>query len=359
MKKTLATAIVATIVSVSAFGGSAAAIPYAGDNTQPTATPTFNAYTGVPSVGDESDFLRGKVSTGTGYVNDVKDACANGSRYTLRVYVHNGASDQKNDNGNGSSVAKNTKAKVALPTTAASKLTLNSSITASNAATATDGMTIDCGTKKVTLNYVAGSAKQYTKVGGTVPLNDSIATTGAPIGTVTPNGDVWGCWDQRVWILLTVEVKDVVETPKPVETKPVEKAPVCEEIAIVRKDRTYTVTAVKTTLNGAKITDMKINFGEGGPKDAKNLPVAHTYVKDGTYTIKAVVTTDKNTMDMTKCAQVVNITTPIVPINQVTPQQPTRLVDAGPASLAGIFAAAVAAGTIGHRVFQGRRLSRQ
>lgn len=216
IKKLTSAALAAGLVSAFALAATASAIPYSGTTTPGLNYPAFNVYTGTPSVGDESDFLRGKEEASTGYINDVNSACTNGTRYTVRVYVHNAADQNKNDGGNGPSVAKNSQVKVNLPaSTTASSFSLSSVVSASNATAVSDSMTINCGGKTVALSYVSGSAKQFTVPGGTQALNDSIVAGGAPIGTQSPNGDVWGCWDQRVWVTLTLEVKDVVVPTTP------------------------------------------------------------------------------------------------------------------------------------------------
>ena len=73
-------------------------------------------YTNTPAgIGNEADFVRLRKSTGDPKVpavqNDFSDplnaACVVGEKFDVRTYVHNGANDEFNDNGNGSSVAHN------------------------------------------------------------------------------------------------------------------------------------------------------------------------------------------------------------------------------------------------------------
>lgn len=216
----LVTAVLAAVAVKPAL-----AIPYEGDATPGLSYPAFNVYTGTPSVGDEADFFKGKVETDSTYVSDVSSACAAGTRFSLRVYVHNAANQNLNENGNGPGVAHNTKVRVSLPSNEATSFTNSAVITSSNASSVSDSMTIDCNGRKVALEYVAGTAKQFTVPGGTQSLSDSIVTTGAPIGTNSPNGDVWGCWDQRVWVTLVVTVKES-PTPPPTPPKPPVTPPV-------------------------------------------------------------------------------------------------------------------------------------
>ena len=224
-RATLVTAAVA-LISVYALSARAAAIPYTPDSTG-TTSPAFNVFTGVPQEGDESDFVRGKEETdGGASVNNVQSACKNGTRYTIRVYVHNAANQTLNNGGNGSGVARGTKVRVALPQT--TNNSISGVISANNATTVSDNMRITCANgKTVNLSYVNGSAKQFTGFTGTKALSDTIVTTGAPVGTMEPNGDVWGCFAQRVWVTLTVKVEEVPkeQPPKPEQPKPEQPKP--------------------------------------------------------------------------------------------------------------------------------------
>lgn len=347
IKKTSIAAVLALalVASVGAFGLShASAESYNGADTQPTAVPTFNSITGTPYSGDEPDFYRGKVATNEtpinpfdGYTDPLNDACKTGTVYTYRVYVHNNASDLKkdNDNGNGPSVAHNTKVKVNLPTKANTKFVSTATISASNAATVNDTMTLNCGGNEVTLNYVAGSASQYSGHSGDKALSDSIVTTGASIGTVTPNGDMWGCWDQRVWVTFEVVVKKV--TPPAPAYK-------CDVLTVTKQsDRKYDFTVNYTQKNGAEFKNATFDFGDGTtPLTTTDTTVSHTYAKDGNYNAKVSVTFTANDKDYTVTG---NDCAAPVAINQ--PQTPTELPSTGPGSTVAIFAgvAIIAAGT--------------
>lgn len=264
------------------------AIPYQGEDTQPVPNPAFNVYTGVPDEGNEADFFKGKVAGSTApSVDNVVSTCETGKRFQLRVYVHNGASDLENGNGNGPSVAKNTKVRVALPTNDSSEFVPKATISSTNAANVSDTMTITCSDGRVvTLSYVAGTAKQFTVPGGTQSISDSIVTTGAPIGTVTPNGDVWGCWDQRVWVTLIVEVTEV---------PPVLHAAVCDALLTTMLSRNQIrVDDVEFTTNDAVIENIVISYGDNTSETVSPnaFPLEpHTYGNPGTYTIRAVLNT--------------------------------------------------------------------
>jgi len=286
-KKISLAAIVAVIVAAifAAVTLHTSAVPYQGDDTPALPSPQFNGYTGVPSYGDESDFMRSKVSGGAVFGGDFKDVtsdpCAAGTKYSIRAYVHNGASQFKNDNGNGPSVAKNTKLRITVPSGATNTLTSTGTITSSNAATVTDTTRIVCGNgKEVTFSYVAGSAKQWSQLSNQIlPVSDSIVTTGAPIGTMKPDGNVWGCWEQRVYVVIEVEVKEV---PKP-------SAAQCKALqtTILNQEQRRVRATVTAATQNASVLSYEINWGDGSTSAAQG--AEHTYAADGTYSISARV----------------------------------------------------------------------
>jgi hypothetical protein len=258
-KVAIATAAAAMVGIYGLASNAFAATPY-DPSTTGTTYPVFNNYTGVPQEGDEPDFLRGKEETDSGSsVTNVQSACNTGTRYTLRVYVHNNANQTLNDNGNGPGVAHGTKVRVVLPgQDEASKFNFSSVVSASNATSVSDSMTLTCANgKKVKLNYVAGSAKQFTGYTGTKALSDSIVTTGAPIGTKEPNGDVWGCFGQRVWVTLTVEVKEV-EKP---QVQP--SLGECKVANVTTSEDRKVNVSVSGDVTNAQIVGYKIDFGDG------------------------------------------------------------------------------------------------
>lgn len=367
---TLIKGSVAMMVSLVALAVTASplvsAIPYTGDNTPPAPSPAFNVYTGVPSEGNEADFFRGKVEGDTNAsVSDVKSTCETGKRFTLRVYVHNGASVDLNNGGNGPSVAKNTKVKVDLKNAAAkSAFAPEASISASNAATVNDGMTITCTDgKTVNLNYVTGTAKQFTRTGSKA-LSDSIVTTGAPVGTDAPDGNVWGCWEQRVYVTLTVEVK---EQPKPIVGDGVCKV---NDVVVLNQDKRNVRATVNgvTTGQGASIVGYEINWGDGSAVSNKQTDT-HTYAKDGTYKIVGrvqVKLADGTTKWVTsaECTRNVKfeagkppVVPPVTPPT-VVPPTVTTLPDTGAGSIFGIFAGVSAASAGAYQVVLRRRAAR-
>jgi hypothetical protein len=167
-------------------------------------------------------------------------------------------------------------------------------------------------------------------------LSDSIVTTGAAIGTNAPNGDVWGCWDQRVWVTLVV---DVQEAPSTGECK-------------VANLETFEDRRVKVNVNGtvdnAQIIGYEIDFGDGTKSNQQS--AEHTYAADGTFTIVTKVQVkfaDGHTEWKTAEACTKQVTfKPGQP-----PVVPTVLPDTGAGDMFGIFAGVTAAGAFLHRRF--------
>lgn len=302
---TFATMALAAGIFLSA--GVVRAIPYTGATTQPSPIPAFNVFTGVDQgVGDESDFLRSRVpvtnpDTATLYTDSIAPTCTDGQNIQMRVYVHNGASADNNNNGTGASVAHGTTVKVALPTNEGSTLTANASISATNAATVNDTTTINCNGKLVKLSYVAGSAKANSISTGTVAVSDAIVTTGVPISSHGVAGDVWGCWDDRVYIILTVKVEEV----KPVYT--------CDVLTVSKlADNKYRFSVTYTAKNGATFTNVSYDFGDG-TKTTTGATVDHTYtaasaVRNVIATVNFMVSGTAKTDTNANCAKQVTLT---------------------------------------------------
>lgn len=340
-------AILAVPVAVLLAAQATHAVPYQGATTPPLPAPAFNQYTGVPEVGDESDFFDGRESGVGDWVDEVSSQCNDGQEFSLRAYVHNGASQYANDNGNGPSVAHGTTIRVALPgDDTASSFPITAYLSSTNAGSISDGMSINCNGKEVKLSYVAGSAVQVNSQSGTQPVSDTIVTTGAPIGTMAPNGDVWGCWDQRVQVYLKVKVEKV--TPPPSEGT-------CKATGIqVLDNQTRKVrVAVSGQVSNAEIVGYEIDFGDG-TKVTQQI-AEHQYAKDGTYTVTGRVQiklADGTTTWVTsqECVKQVTFKAGKPP---VTP--PTTMPNTGPGDVLGIFAATTAAGTLAHKFVYRRR----
>ncbi|NBU33083.1 hypothetical protein EB118_06440 [bacterium] len=322
------------------------AIPYTGENTTPSPVPAFNVFTGVPGIDnpDESKFFNGRLSTETN--QDARDpiatVCTAGTKFVLRAYVHNGASQFANDNGNGPSVAKDTKIKVTLPTVLATSFAPTATISASNATSISDNVSITCTNgKSFTLRYVTGSAQQFNAASGVKNLSDTIVTTGAPIGTQQPDGNMWGCWDQRVFVRLEVEL---VEQPVVIK-----KPATCDLLDVSKTSKSITIKNVKYTANDATLNTVTVSFGDGTTKVLKTseLPFTHNYAAEGNYSIKATLNTSMG--DVTSSACTASITkTPVTP--------PVVIPNTGAGSVLAVFAAVTAAGAFVHNMFARRKV---
>jgi len=358
---TILSVVAAGLVVSTALVG--ASIPYDGDNTPASPVPAFNVFTGVPSVGDESDFLRARVptapsgDTSTPYVDPLSASCTEGQRLQMRVYIHNGASADQNNNGSGPSVAHGTKVKVSLPTTEATTFKPSATISSTNAGTVNDNVTITCGGQAVKLHYVAGSASEFSKAIGAQPLSDDIVTTGVPVTSNGVAGDVWGCWDQRVYVILTVVVEKV-ETPPPAYS--------CDMFDVTATvDRSVKVSEFKTaTSNGAVFKNAVINWGDNSRNTTTANPIGetHQYAEDGTYTITATAVFTVNDREVTatsaNCTKQVTFKNNVPPVvtPPATPQTPTSLVNTGPGTVAGLFGLATVAGAFIRRRMLSRHL---
>lgn len=370
---TISGLLIATMLTASV----AHATPYTGPTTEATPVPTFDSY--VPTPGyplpapapsdGEPDFLQGRVpnpndnpaaDVTTPYADPVNTSCYNGEIVQLRVYVHNNADQAYNDNGTGPSVAHGVNVKVAIPGSQNTTFQPKATISATNAATVNDDVTINCSGQPVTLQYVDGSASQYSFGDNQVtPLSDSIVTNGTPINSMGVPGDVWGCWNERVLVVLSVKV--VIPTPTP---------PVCLLVNIDKKSEGLNaiVDTPSYTANDAKVTGVSINFGDGTTKTLQlsQFPYPYTYAKAGNYTITAtILSSNFSPATSNGCtAMVTTSTTPTTPIVPVTPTPPvltaqvTQLANTGPGSVVGIFAGTALVAGVGRHLYKTRRLAR-
>lgn len=331
--------------------GHVSAIPYTGDTTQPSPVPAFNVFTGVDQgVGNESDFLRSRVPVAspdihTLYADSIAPTCDDGQNIQMRVYVHNGASQADNGTGNGASVAHGTKVKVTLPTGEAASFTPSATISATNAATVNDTTMINCNGKVVKLTYVAGSAKASSIGTGTVALSDDIVTSGVPISSEGVAGDVWGCWNERVYVLLTVKV---TVTP-PVIITPA----TCDLIESTTNGNTITVTKVNVTANSATVNNIVIDFGNGTTKTitSSDLPLVYTYPTSGDYNVTATVKTSLGDVTNAKnCVASIKKTSTPTPPPVTPPATPKTLPNTGAGSTIAIFGATSIIGAFLYRM---------
>jgi len=347
--------LAASFMLVSGVAHAITTIPYNGDQTVASPVPAFNVFTGVPApVGNEPDFLRARVPVNgdpqdptTQYSDPLNTSCTDGQVIELRVYVHNGASADANNNGTGPSIAHNSIVKVSIPGDEATSFMPQATISASNAETVSDGVTINCGGQQVKLNYVNGSASQFSLGSGVSALPDSIVSSGALIHSEKVPGDVWGCWNERVYVVLEVKVQ--VIPPKPIPAA-------CTLLSITQPaDHKVTVNSVTFTANDATVSGIAIDFGDGTNQTVQpnQFPISHTYTGDTSRTITATILTNLGNETSAACMKPVSFTS--TPTPPVVPPSVTSLVNTGPGNVIGIFAATSLVGAFLHRKWTLRR----
>ena len=168
--------------------------------------PVFNSFINTPSYGDERAFFDGRRTDQTVGQNadDITDVNKTTKEVVLRTYVHNNANQNTN---NTVGIAKNTKVRIALPTATEQVLRARSYISADNAAMVEDTADL-LGTEKFKVEYIPGSAKLLRGT-ASYNLNDSIVTTGAPVGDKAMNGELPGCFEFAA--LVEIRVKVIVQ----------------------------------------------------------------------------------------------------------------------------------------------------
>jgi hypothetical protein len=313
----------------------------------------FDSFTNNPELGDERAFLAGSINGAN--VQDrmqVKD----GDQIVVRAYVHNNA-DASLMNGEANTVAKNVHFTVALPTSAKMDTNIVGFITADNASPSTVNDTMSVyGASPFTLEYVKGSASFSHKADGinqiTTKLGDAIVGDGVSLGNIN------GCFAYSGYVYLTVKVH------MPTTTKEV-PAYSCDLLHVVADNQTRKVTidTFNTTVkNGATFKQAVIDWGETGQQALTTNSVmgqTHQYAADGTYTITANAQfnlPDGSVAIATseQCKQTVTFSTTTTP-----PVTPPKLPDTGAGDVIAIVAGAIAAGTIGARLFLSRKLARR
>jgi hypothetical protein len=352
LSKTVITVFAAMILAVPAFGKADAAIVYDPNGNITQDTPVFNEFVGVPfGVGDESDFVRVKPQAGTNadFTSTLNAACNTGDAFTVRTYIHNGATPTQNLNGTGPAVAHNVQVALRAPLdTDGTSFPFRSTVTANNAATVADNGVLDCGTKKVTLSLVPNSVKTYSLLLGFQGAPDSAVNSSIKVGSrVQGSGDQWGCWDDRILVVYDVMVQEVKEQPLP-------SLGDCKLVDIQTTNGTRNVTATVTgETTNATIIGYKIDWGDGTPASDKQTDT-HTYAKDGTFTITTSVlvrfadgtTALKSAPACTKQVTFkVNQPPQVLPPPPVTPVPPV-LPNTGPGTILATFLGMSSLGTL-------------
>jgi hypothetical protein len=220
-------------------------------------------------------------------------------------------------------------------------------------------------TSAQSISYVSGST-QLLDVNGNVvkSLPDGVTQSGINLGDL--NGST------------TEYVNFEAKVNCPV-TPPVTPTYACTLLGLTAEEnRTVKISNFATSQsNGATFSNAVVNWGDSTELTSTSpIGQTHQYAADGKYTVTATAnfSVNVNGQIQTKsatsesCTQVVTfssttpptVTPPTTPVTPpATPAAPTALVNTGPGSVIGLFAASTLGGTVLYRRLLARRLSRQ
>ncbi len=231
---------------------------------------TFNSITNNPDQGDERNFVNMR-EAGVGTYGDNVNLTP-GKEYEVSVFYHNNAATHLNAaDKNYVGIALNTKMRVQMPATvkAGEKARVTGFVGASNAQPAEVwDEAYGAASSDLSLNFVPGSAKIHTKgaINGQT-VNDTLFSTGAPLGYSAFDGKVPGCNDFEGWVVFKVKATapnfSVEKTVSKVGANAFSKS---------------------TSVNAGDTVDYKIQYKNTGSVDQKNvvikdqLPAGVTYV---------------------------------------------------------------------------------
>lgn len=384
IKKVLTTAAL-SLIGVMLFGlgmnakVSAACMQF--DPNSTLSTPVFNNFCNAPNgIGNENDFVRIRQSSNGDDTDNINNphfsdplsaACSAGDKFDIWTYIHNDAASGFNNNGAGTSVAHNVKlnleAQLNVPKTS---FTFTSTVTATNAVTAKDTATLNCGNKTVKLTLVPTSVHTYSQqYGGWKDLNGNVVNGGAfAIGSPTlGSGDFWACFEYREVVVYQVEVKEI-----PQEQPQSLTCSLLELSAIDTKSRKLHAKVTGTTQNGATITGYKIEWGDNGFDSVQEGD--HTFADfNKEYTITGTVTGTVNGQPASdsnaNCVKKITFTKENCTVKgkeNLPKDSPdckevvvTKLVNTGPADTLGIFTGTSILGAFAHRLRTLRKLGRR
>lgn len=178
---------------------------------------TFNSFTGVPNIGDERNFVTGKIAGAPDGFYDPMNQVRDGNEILVRVYVHNNADTSTNASGKG--VAKNTKVRAEVPTNLSQAQQIKGYVSADNAEPKQIYDTLDINANyPFQFDYVEGSATIKTNKMDRA-VSDEIVNGGVLIGDDALDGQMPGCFEYVA--LVTFKVK--IEAPNYVVEKTVRK----------------------------------------------------------------------------------------------------------------------------------------
>lgn len=357
----------------------------------------FNSFTGVPNIGDERQFMTGKISGASGGFYDNLNGVRGGDEMLVRVYVHNNADSSLNASGAG--VAKNTRVKVVLPTGLAQNQSATAFISADNAQPQIieDAFGVT-GETPVGLQYVPGSATIKSNQQD-VALSDEIVSGGVLVGNDNLKGDFKGCFE----FAAVVSFKVKVTAPGYTLDKKVRVSGTTnftEEVSVKPNDKVDFVLAFKnngtTQLNNVALGDRlpvgltyvpgttEWNAGSTGNKWTKvsnddwlkgGLNVGHYTAGAAAYLRFTAQVTDASKLECgmnqlvnhgfakpegqsniqdsatVKVNRVCDQAAPVTPVAAVTPAAPEALPNVGAGNIVGLFAAVTIVAAAAHRLF--------
>jgi hypothetical protein len=310
------------------------------------------------NVQEEGEIYAGNVSEGIGFTHSGVNAKDN-ETVAFEIFYHNlEAPDSGLD-------ALNVNIKADLPTTATTVHTVSTTIQAENSNQINDSTTVTT-PDATTLQFVPGSVTWKHDVGTNAA--PQYVTQSIPDGIVTnPNGEIVDQNEQPCNNFAGTVVFEAKIVPQPVQQTP---AYACTDLGLTAEEnRTVKISNFATTQSGgATYTNAVIDWGDHSTQTfASPEGQTHQYAVNGVYTVTAtahftVAGTDKSASSVS-CAQTVTFSssTPptVTPPAPVTPAAPTALVNTGPGSTLGLFAAASLGGAAFYRRLLARRLSRQ
>ena len=287
------------------------------------------------------------LTTNSGYANPQSAKACDQLEYSVEL------------NNYGYTPVSNINVSATLPSTSSTTNTSDLTITYNDgvASKTTGSATLDLSSAQ-TVSYVSNSTELIAGSNVT-KLSDGIIGSGVNVGSL--NGST------------TEFVNFKVNVGCPTVTPP---SYACTELGITAEDNnTVKISNFATTqANGATFTNAVINWGDNSTPLTSANPIGqtHQYAANGTYTVTATANFNVNGQNQSAtsiaCAQQVTFsstTPPTVtppttpPAPTPTPAAPAALVNTGPGSVIGIFAAASIAGTVAYRRLLARRLSRQ
>ncbi|MDO8265979.1 MAG: hypothetical protein Q7T41_03485 [Candidatus Saccharibacteria bacterium] len=326
-------------------------------NAQTAPDVVFNNGTGIDGVGDESNFLRINDANGA----NTATACTDGQTVDLWFYVHNtNPTIMNGTNFDGAGVAHDTKVDIDFKNTGyVNSHEIQASVKAENSALAVDNAFIDCGDKKIAIEYVSQSLTTNAPA-----ASSPYALTGSIMNNATlgyDGGVVPGCFEYRAYIKVTVKV--VVQ--------PVPKTPTytCDEFVLAFVDRKANVSFRPNGQNGATFKDATVKYNADGVNKETSvfnsvnaegkIASSHTF-GDKDKNVEAVATvrfnvTENNavTVKEVECkdSKVLGVKTPPT----VVKPKPTTLPKTGAGDIAGILAVVTVAGAFAHRQYTLKR----